>query len=523
MVKVDTRKPASKPRPKATPTRRPRPRRRTFWLRRALVGCAALAVVVLVAFAIDQVVHAGAIGRGVHVGGVDVSGMDRADAEAAVGARAHDLLGARITVKANDETLDILPSEVDARIDVAATVDAAFAAGGTWNPLTWAARWFAPADVDFEGVTISTDAVRERIGPEFVGVEDAPADAEFVVDGKTVTVKPARAGHGLDVDEAATDLAAAVVASGDGRHVEIPISEVQPRLTTEAAEAMGIRDQLATFTTKFPSGEARVKNIARIGEIVDGKTIAPGERFSVNEFVGPRTEDKGFVRAPVIYDGEFSDDIGGGVSQFGTTMFNAAFFAGVPIEEFKAHSFYISRYPLGREATLSYPHPDVVFVNDYASTMLIKVSVLKDRITVSLYGTLDGRKVETETGPKSDPKAPKTECKRDAALKAGTERTVQKPDWGYAVQFTRTVTRADGSSDEKSWTTTYAPKNQVITYNPPAAADAAPTTTSAPTSTAPPHDPGPISTNLTCPGVDGRQPDVGPPPASTPSSSSTTS
>lgn len=482
-----------------------------------MVACIALAALLGVAFLVDQLLHLGTIGRGVSVGGVDVSGMDRDAARDAIGARAHDLLGARMTVRAHDITLDILPSEVGATIDVDSTIDAAFDAGGRWDPIAWAARWFAPEDVGFEGVTISSDAVRDRIGPEFADVEDPPRDAAFVAsdDGATVTVEPARAGHGLDVDKAAQDLAAAVVASGDGRRVEIPLSEIQPRLTTEAAQAMGIHDKLSTFTTKFPSGEPRVKNIARIGAIVDGTTIAPGERFSVNDLVGPRTEENGFVRAPVIYDGEFSDDIGGGVSQFGTTIFNAAFFAGVPIEEFKAHSFYISRYPLGREATLSYPHPDVIFVNDYDASMLVKVSVGKDRITVSLYGTLDGRKVETDTGPKTDPKAPKIECQKDPNLKAGTERSVQKPDWGYSVRFTRTVTRADGRSDERGWTTTYSPKNQVITYNPPASVGAPPTTTAAPTSTAPPHDPGPISTTLTCPGAGGQQPDVGSPPTGT--------
>lgn len=517
MVKAQTRtqevKSASRAQP--PPGRGRKRSRRTYWVRRVLVACLVLGALLAATFVVDQLLHLSTIGRGVSVGGVDVSGMDRAAAEEAIGARAHDLLGARMTVKAHDVTLDILPSEVDATIDVDATVDAAFDAGGRWHPLAWTKRWFAPEDVGFAGVTISTDAVRARIGPEFADVEDPPQDAAFVTsqDGATVTVKPARPGHGLDVDRAAEDLAAAVVASGDGRRVEIPVSEIQPALTTEAAEAMGIHDQLATFTTKFPAGETRVKNIARIGAIVDGTTIGPGERFSVNDLVGPRTEDKGFVRAPVIYDREFSDDIGGGVSQFGTTLFNAAFFAGVPIEEFKAHSFYISRYPLGREATLSYPHPDVAFVNDYAASMLVKVVVGKDRITVSLYGTLDGRKVETDTGPKTDPKAPTTDCQKDPNLKPGSERTVQKPDWGYSVRFTRTVTRADGRTDERAWTTTYSPKNQIITYNPPAAAAAPPTTAAAPTSTAPPHDPGPISTTLTCPGAGGQQPDVGPPPA----------
>jgi vancomycin resistance protein YoaR len=130
-----------------------------------------------------------------------------------------------------------------------------------------------------------------------------------------------------------------------------------------------------------------VANIHRIADLVNGVLIRPGETFSVNAFVGPRTADKGFVSDATIQDGEFVDEIGGGVSQFATTMFNAAFFGGYDIPEHKPHSQYISRYPAGREATLDYPEVDLKIRNNSPHGLLVATSYTGTTVTVSFYGT----------------------------------------------------------------------------------------------------------------------------------------
>ena len=105
-------------------------------------------------------------------------------------------------------------------------------------------------------------------------------------------------------------------------------------------------------------------NIHTIANIVNGAVIMPGDTFSLNQFVGPRDTKRGFVEAPMIEDGLFHNSVGGGVSQFATTMYNAVFFAGLKDIEHHPHSYYISRYPAGREATVSYPAPNLIFQND---------------------------------------------------------------------------------------------------------------------------------------------------------------
>ena len=109
------------------------------------------------------------------------------------------------------------------------------------------------------------------------------------------------------------------------------------------------------FTTYHACCASRVTNIHRMADLVRGAVVAPGASFSINDHIGERTAEKGFVTAGAIRDGKHVDEIGGGVSQFATTMFNAAYFAGLDIDEYQAHSEYFDRYPRGREATMGYP------------------------------------------------------------------------------------------------------------------------------------------------------------------------
>jgi vancomycin resistance protein YoaR len=149
------------------------------------------------------------------------------------------------------------------------------------------------------------------------------------------------------------------------------------------------------FTTEHACCEARVANIHRIADLVRGQYLLPGESFSVNEFVGRRTVENGFVSAGVIERGRFTESVGGGISQFATTFFNAAFFAGLDLDEYQSHSIYISRYPYGREATLSFPKPDLRVTNSTDFPVLIWPTYDETSITMTLYSTRHIEVVET--------------------------------------------------------------------------------------------------------------------------------
>jgi vancomycin resistance protein YoaR len=136
-----------------------------------------------------------------------------------------------------------------------------------------------------------------------------------------------------------------------------------------------------------------------VAGLIDGALIKPGATFSFNGTTGERTAVKGFEEAPVIINGELQNGIGGGVCQVSTTVFNAAFDAGLPIVERTNHALYISHYPQGRDATVDYPSLDLQFRNDTGKWLLLRTFVGTGSLTVNLYGTTVDRKVDVTTGP----------------------------------------------------------------------------------------------------------------------------
>ena len=201
-------------------------------------------------------------------------------------------------------------------------------------------------------------------------------------------IPTAVAGHDAKIccgDDAPRLIVAALL---DGKKkVDVPPKTVTAAEGVAWAAGLGVKEIVGAFTTKHPCCAPRVSNIHRIADLTRGAFIAPDETFSVNAFVGRRTPEKGFVSAPVIEEGQFSEDFGGGVSQFGTTTFNAAFFAGLDIPEHKAHSIYISRYPFGREATLAYPSVDLKIHNNTPYGIMIWTSYTGTSLTVQLWST----------------------------------------------------------------------------------------------------------------------------------------
>jgi vancomycin resistance protein YoaR len=218
-------------------------------------------------------------------------------------------------------------------------------------------------------------------------VETAPKDARFSVDDKgAITIAPSAPGTKVDREALAEALLPALTQRSP-RIVTLTVVQAQPKITTELARTLGIKEKVSEFTTHHPCCRPRVKNIHIMADIVEGAVVLPGETFSLNGFVGERDRARGFVEAPMILDGKFVPAVGGGVSQFATTLFNAVFFGGFQDVEHKPHSYYISRYPPGREATVSSPSPDLKWRNDSPYGVLITTSYTEKSVTVTFWST----------------------------------------------------------------------------------------------------------------------------------------
>jgi vancomycin resistance protein YoaR len=214
-----------------------------------------------------------------------------------------------------------------------------------------------------------------------------PVDAGLQVVGSGVVVTPERAGTACCDEAAPGALLTALRDRAAPRPVALGLRPADPERTAGEVAGWGVTRPVGSFTTYHAAGEARVTNIHRIADLLRGTLIEPGGTFSVNSTIGPRTRGKGFVEAGVIEQGVFTTSVGGGISQFATTLFNAAFFAGLDFDEYQSHSIYISRYPYGREATLSYPAPDLELSNPTPYGVLLWPTYTGSSITVTLWST----------------------------------------------------------------------------------------------------------------------------------------
>ena len=164
-------------------------------------------------------------------------------------------------------------------------------------------------------------------------------------------------------------------ADGAARTAALAFRVTQPELTTAQARALGATAVVSTATTSLGDSSAnRVFNVALLAKLLDGTIVKPGATFSFNPTVGQRTAERGFREGQAIENGVLVPSIGGGVCQAATTVFDAAFFGGYEITHRLNHSFYISHYPLGLDATVADTGPDFTFVNDTENAIVIKAS-----------------------------------------------------------------------------------------------------------------------------------------------------
>jgi vancomycin resistance protein YoaR len=295
---------------------------------------------------------------------------------------------------------------------------------------------------------------------------DTPAvDAEFVVlpsDG--VTVRPGKPGLELDVAAAGRSILTAALSPTD-RVAQLVVQRALPERTTREARAMGITGRVAGYTTYYGGEPNRVHNVQLVARMVDGALIAPGTTFSFNETTGERSPDRGFREAPVIINGELQNGIGGGVCQVSTTVFNAAYEAGLPIESRTNHALYIAHYPQGRDATVNYPDIDLKFRNDTGKWLLLRTFVGSSALTVKLYGAPQNRRVETETSPLEVTGEPGTKRVPDPGRWTGLQVTEDSGEPSRKTSVTRRVYSEAGKLlSETTWTSWYRSEPAVVRY-----------------------------------------------------------
>jgi vancomycin resistance protein YoaR len=293
-------------------------------------------------------------------------------------------------------------------------------------------------------------------------VDRAPRNADFAVYANGVRLVPSRPGVTLDVPRTAAAILAALKRRDD-RTVALVAKHSAPSLTTAEAKKMGIVGLVGSYETIYGGEANRVHNVQLVAHLVDHKLIAPGTTFSFNDTTGERSAAKGFREAPVIINGELQTGLGGGVCQVSTTVFNAAYEAGLPITSRTNHALYISHYPLGRDATVNYPDIDLKFVNDTGHWLLLRTFVGSSSLYAALYGTPVHRRVETETAPLEEVSAPLVERTPDPTLTKGTTVIEDDGEPARRTSVRRRVYSPSGKLlSDATWYSSYRSEPRVL-------------------------------------------------------------
>ena len=319
------------------------------------------------------------------------------------------------------------------------------------------------------------------------GIARVPVSADFEpVAGGRVRVVPGRNGRALDIEASGRSLLAGAL-STTKRSAMLVVGNVEPRLTTAEARSLGITRLLSAYRTAYSGTSDRIRNLQLAVAALDGTLVGPGKEFSFNKEVGPRTHEKGYRPAPVIINGEYKDGVGGGVSQVATTVFNAAWEAGIRITSRHAHALYISRYPLGRDATVNYPDVDLRFRNDTKGSIYIRARYDDTGIAIMLLGKPTNRRVLSVPGELKEIGPPEVEREPDPTLFVGDKVIEDLGEPARTVTVMRTVYVGDSVLYRETWHTTYRSEPRIIRVG----------TMPKPVDTKPPPPPPPATTGKT--------------------------
>jgi vancomycin resistance protein YoaR len=315
-------------------------------------------------------------------------------------------------------------------------------------------------------VTFDPELLARLVRPRLGAWIERAHNAQFVVDGDRVRVAPSRPGR----DVVPAQVAAAVTAAAHGNHIAaVELGDRQPELTTAKANALGIRQKLVSYTTQMgDSSSNRIHNVHLMADFIDGTVIKPGSTFSFNDVVGPRTAERGFLEGQEIIGSLVLPSIGGGVCQTATTLFNDAFELGLPILARTNHNLYLAHYPLGRDATVSWGGPDFRFENDMKHGLLIKTSYTDETLTFSFYGTPEGRRVVSSTGPQTNWTSPGMNYAIDPNAPRGSVKVVAGTgEQGFDVEVTRKVYDKGGKLlQDDVFKSHYIPDSPTTVYGP---------------------------------------------------------
>jgi len=382
--------------------------------------------------------------------------------------------GSTFTLSYEDEVATVSANSLHIGYDAKLIAEQAIGLGKSSNILS---NFFIITNSYLNGInlnssyTVDEKKLAETIKPFEDKAFKPPVNAEFVIENdKVAKFTQSEDGQTLDkekLEKYILDRIPAIIHSEGPREYElaIPVTKVEPEITTEEVNSYGIEEKIGEGVSYFAGSiPNRIHNIGTAAGKIDGTLVPPGEEFSFNKNVGDISRLTGYKEAYVISGGRTILGDGGGVCQVSTTLFRAMLDAGIPITERNAHSYRVGYYeqnsPVGIDATIYVPSVDLKFVNDTGNYILIKAdfSAEEQRLTFNMYGKNDGR-VSTISEPVvlNRTPAPPPLYEDDPTLPVGVTKQVDYAASGAYVQFKRTVVKNGETIIDETYSSRYSP------------------------------------------------------------------
>lgn len=355
----------------------------------------------------------------------------------AVNTFATPALSAPVKVTVGKATLDITPEQI-------ASVTTFASEGGKLVP-----------HINAEQLLNVTAGERKKLGLT------TGKNASYTMVNGAIQVVPSEEGQQIDPEGLANGVLEAATKSGAERAFSVEVVTGPAEFSTEEAEKVKPKQVIGEFTTEYPHADYRNTNLGRAAELINGKVLMPGEVFSLNDTLGPRTKENGFTDGYVINGGVLVKESGGGISQAATTMYNAGFFAGYEDVEHRPHTLYFPRYPAGREATIYYGSFDMKFKNNteypaYIEGINVKsTSGGQGSLTFRIWSIPTWDKVESTEPAKSN-------------FTSGTDRVLDTPDCenqepiqGFTATWQRLFYKNGAVAKKEDYTWTYSAGDRI--------------------------------------------------------------
>ena len=294
---------------------------------------------------------------------------------------------------------------------------------------------------------IDTGAAQAILDETLAETEARKQNARIDFSGGTRQVTPSVDGVKLDWESTLDGVEKRLLSTDLAEREWEAVYEDDPAtFTTEMAQVATFDEVVGTFTTSGYSAASGV-NISKVASVVNGAIVAPGDTFSLNGYTGPRGAAQGYVESGIIINGRAGEAVGGGISQFATTLYNAAYFAGMEDVAHTPHSYHISRYPAGREATVFEGAIDLQFRNNSQYPVRIETAVGGGDVTVTLTGVKTVT-VESVNGGRWAPTQPREQrVSGDDCIPSGGIP-------GFTTSDTRIIRDLSGAEISRETTTT---------------------------------------------------------------------